>query len=88
MSVLNTKRRISFKKRRLKKHPYCIYCDKKLNMENATLDHLVPYSLGGKNTFVNISVACAKCNEKRGNEITKKSVRELLKNAGVSNFVI
>lgn len=45
----------------------CIYCDKKLNNENATADHIVPISEGGNNTKVNLVVCCKDCNNERGN---------------------
>lgn len=45
----------------------CIYCDTKLNYENATADHIVPISKGGNNTQINLVVCCKECNGERGN---------------------
>lgn len=49
------------------KNPRCIYCNKKLNETNATIDHIVPISKGGNNCQVNLVVVCIKCNNERGN---------------------
>lgn len=45
----------------------CIYCESKLDYENATADHIVPISNGGNNCQVNLVVCCKDCNEERGN---------------------
>lgn len=44
----------------------CIYCEKKLTMDNATADHVVPIALGGNNCQINIVVCCQNCNSERG----------------------
>jgi 5-methylcytosine-specific restriction endonuclease McrA len=43
----------------------CIYCEKKLTLENATTDHIVPIADGGNNTQVNLMVCCQPCNSQR-----------------------
>jgi 5-methylcytosine-specific restriction endonuclease McrA len=45
----------------------CIYCEKDLNNENATADHIIPISNGGNNAQVNLIVCCKDCNGERGN---------------------
>lgn len=45
----------------------CIYCECELNNQNATSDHIIPISLGGNNTQVNIVICCTDCNNERGN---------------------
>ena len=45
----------------------CIYCDRKLDRENATADHIIPISDGGNNCQVNLVVCCKDCNNERGN---------------------
>lgn len=44
----------------------CIYCGDKLNVENATADHIIPISSGGNNCKVNLVVCCVDCNNERG----------------------
>lgn len=45
----------------------CQYCSEPVNRKFATLDHVLPVSLGGKSTFENCVCACAKCNSAKGN---------------------
>ena len=66
----NVKRRTSgFAKEFLEENigANCIYCDSKLNHENATADHIIPISDGGNNCQVNLVVCCKDCNNERGN---------------------
>ncbi len=44
----------------------CQYCGKNFSTENLTIDHLLPKSRGGKNTWKNLVAACKKCNQKKG----------------------
>jgi len=57
------------------KDPKCIYCDGKLNKQNATTDHIVPISEGGNNSKVNMVVVCGECNAERGNLEFKKYMK-------------
>lgn len=49
------------------KEAKCLYCERELNNENATTDHIVPISEGGNNCQVNLIVCCKDCNGERGN---------------------
>lgn len=40
----------------------CPYCDRKLNAENKTLDHLVALSRGGAHGIHNVLICCRSCN--------------------------
>ena len=44
----------------------CQYCTKYFASEHLTLDHVIPKSRGGKNTWENLVAACKKCNQKKG----------------------
>ena len=44
----------------------CQYCDKQLTSREATLDHVLPRSQGGKTTWDNIVCCCTYCNRKKG----------------------
>jgi 5-methylcytosine-specific restriction endonuclease McrA len=46
----------------------CQYCSVDVNRKTATLDHVVPVSLGGKTTFENSVCACITCNSTKGND--------------------
>jgi len=50
----------------------CCYCGVHMNLisndhKSATLEHIVPTSKGGDDTYNNCVAACFKCNTKRGN---------------------
>jgi hypothetical protein len=40
----------------------CQYCGEKVTKDNATLDHYIPQSKGGKNTKENLRTCCLLCN--------------------------
>ena len=44
----------------------CQYCGIEVNDATATLDHVLPSSLGGKTTWDNCATACKTCNYKKG----------------------
>jgi uncharacterized protein (TIGR02646 family) len=49
-----------------KQNSRCAYCHKKLTIEQATIDHIVPRSNGGKGLWNNLCIACRPCNVKKG----------------------
>jgi 5-methylcytosine-specific restriction endonuclease McrA len=57
---VNLSRHNVFKRDRNK----CVYCGTK---ESLTIDHVVPKSHGGRDTWENLVTACQKCNAKKGN---------------------
>ena len=61
------KLRLSFKLKLFAASQQCHYCKKHLNWEDATLDHVVPLSKGGKTVENNLVLACAPCNFAKGN---------------------
>jgi 5-methylcytosine-specific restriction endonuclease McrA len=42
----------------------CVYCGSD-NRKTLTLDHVIPQSKGGKDTFENLVTACRKCNSEK-----------------------
>jgi 5-methylcytosine-specific restriction endonuclease McrA len=53
----------------------CVYCDRKVSESaapnvphRATLEHILPVSMGGMTTVNNCAVACFECNQQRGNQ--------------------
>ena len=80
------RRTAGFAKTSLKKNNIlkCIYCDKSLNEDNATSDHIVPISKKGNNCQVNLVVSCRKCNCDRGNMDFSKFLR--MNNANYSKI--
>ena len=55
----------------------CQYCGK--NHQAMTIDHLIPKSAGGKDTWENLVCACIKCNGKKGDRTPEQSGMKLLK---------
>jgi 5-methylcytosine-specific restriction endonuclease McrA len=45
----------------------CQYCGIETTRKTATLDHVLPISHGGKNTWENCVCACSRCNIVKGN---------------------
>lgn len=50
----------------------CQYCGVDCQGTDATLDHVVPISLGGKGNWTNLVTACKPCNYKKGNQMKMK----------------
>ena len=57
----------------------CQYCCKKLSYGEATVDHVLPKSRGGKETWTNLVTCCAPCNSKKGNKTPKEANMRLLR---------
>jgi len=48
----------------------CVYCGSKRNL---TIDHILPKSRGGKNTWTNMVTCCSPCNRKKGDKTPEES---------------
>jgi len=48
----------------------CLYCGSK---ETLTLDHVIPRSKGGLNSWTNLATCCMKCNISKGNSTLEDS---------------
>lgn len=57
----------------------CQYCGKHLGKNEYTVDHVIPRSKGGKNTWENLVTSCRKCNSKKANKSLKETNMCLLK---------
>lgn len=56
----------------------CQYCGKSVPQEKATIDHVLPRSRGGKNTWENLVCSCVNCNVKKGDCTPKEANMPLL----------
>lgn len=45
----------------------CQYCGKRLARPDLTIDHVIPQSKGGRDTWENLVLACVPCNVRKGN---------------------
>ncbi len=57
----------------------CQYCSGQPGRQALTLDHVVPRSRGGQTIWENIVVACAPCNQRKGNRLPHEARMQLLR---------
>lgn len=57
----------------------CQYCGKHFAVENLNIDHVVPKSQGGSNTWDNLVCACCNCNTKKGGKTPKQAHMKLIR---------
>jgi len=59
----------------------CFVCDRHVREENATLEHILPHSLGGSDDIENLSISHYQCNQARLSDIgftRKKNLEEIV----------
>ncbi|MCU7891051.1 MAG: hypothetical protein KZQ78_05320 [Candidatus Thiodiazotropha sp. (ex Ustalcina ferruginea)] len=64
----------------------CFYTLQKINQENCVLDHIVPQSKGGDNSYRNIVAASFDANSAKGDKNAADFARELYRN-GLLNLI-
>ncbi len=56
----------------------CAYCGDIFSGAKLTRDHIVPFSRGGRDTWMNVVTACRHCNEKKSDRTPELAGMELL----------
>lgn len=56
----------------------CRYCGKNLNKNNRVIDHVLPWSKGGRNTEDNLVLSCRACNSQKSNKLLEDTEMALL----------
>lgn len=56
----------------------CQYCGKRFPTHELSLDHVLPRSQGGKNTWENIVCACIRCNTRKGGRTPDQAGMKLI----------
>jgi 5-methylcytosine-specific restriction endonuclease McrA len=56
----------------------CQYCGVIESPRDMTIDHVIPRSRGGENTWSNLVTCCKKCNQKKGNRTPEEANISLL----------
>jgi 5-methylcytosine-specific restriction endonuclease McrA len=46
----------------------CYICGKKFSEGKLSIDHVIPFALGGKNSWENMATCCYKCNQDKGHK--------------------
>ena len=54
----------------------CQYCG---NRDDLTIDHVMPRSRGGRDTWENLVAACVKCNSRKGNKTPEEALMPLMR---------
>ncbi len=63
----------------------CQYCSR--GDTTLTVDHIVPKSTGGEDTWENLVTACVECNNRKGNRTAEKAQMKLLRKPIKPNHV-
>jgi 5-methylcytosine-specific restriction endonuclease McrA len=59
-------------------HNRCQYCGKRYPTSELSLDHVIPRSQGGENSWSNIVCACVRCNVKKGGRTPDQAHMKLI----------
>lgn len=62
-----SKKKIKKEKAKKIKKGVCCYCNKEMEGDDYTNDHLIALNVGGKNSQANKKPCCKKCNSEKGN---------------------
>ena len=57
----------------------CQYCGKRYPLSELSLDHIIPRSKGGENTWANIVCACTECNKHKGGRKPEEAGMKLIR---------
>lgn len=86
LRVINTANEGDFEKYKINKKDFlydfqkgnCCYCNRRVSKKKMTKEHLIPKVYGGDSQIGNIALACRKCNERRGCDLTNLCALEIL----------
>jgi hypothetical protein len=51
----------------------CAYCSNRFDERDLTVEHIVPLSRGGRQTWMNVVTACRGCNSRKGNRTPEEA---------------
>jgi len=74
-------RRVKFTRKNIyrRDNNTCQYCGRKLPTDQLNIDHVIPLSRGGKNTWENVVCSCIACNMRKGNRTLKEAGMRLIR---------
>ncbi len=65
----------------------CQYCGEQPGRADLTVDHILPRSRGGLNTWDNVVAACGPCNRRKGNRTPEEASMRLLSTPARPRFI-
>ena len=65
----------------------CQYCGRRLALRDATIDHVVPRSRGGKNHWTNCVASCKNCNRRKDNKTFEEANMQLRRRPGLPSVI-
>jgi len=68
-------------------HFTCQYCGAQPGKGSLTVDHVVPRSRGGENTWENVVAACAPCNQRKGGRTPEEAGLRLRSQPGRPRYL-
>jgi len=88
--VKNKSRRVNFNNKSIyKRDQYiCGYCGDKLSHSEATMDHIIPRSKGGKGSWLNCITCCGVCNLKKSNKTLKETGMKLIFQPTIPTYTV
>jgi 5-methylcytosine-specific restriction endonuclease McrA len=57
----------------------CQYCSERFTSQELTYEHVLPRSRGGATSWLNISMACVPCNQRKGNRTPEEAGMKLIR---------
>ena len=74
-------RRVKFTRKNIYKRDEntCQYCGKKFKPQDLNLDHVVPLSRGGKDSWENVVCSCVSCNLRKGSRTLAEAGMSLIR---------
>ncbi len=81
-------RRVKFTRKNIyrRDNNTCQYCGKRLPTQELNIDHVVPLSRGGKNTWENVVCSCISCNVRKGNRTLEEAGMKLIRKPRKPNW--
>jgi len=65
----------------------CQYCGQRFAKSDLTIDHVLPRSRGGRDTWANLVLACVRCNIRKANRTPEEAHMHLLKRPTVPRWL-
>lgn len=66
----------------------CQYCGRRFPPSELTIDHVIPISRGGTNSWRNVVTACKECNNRKGNRTPAEAGMRLIKKPTVPSLYV